>query len=231
MPRFLCCHKSTPERILGGRIAESWLRADERGGRAMGHMRQRQRAEAMRPVARTNGGAGLSASQNGRAEATALFQQSLSLPTASAKGRAVSREPARCFVTDLRYRGRAAPAAAGYVLPPACRVSPRCGVFFASRASQESAQQRDASPLFANRRASMCPLNPRSMAGLNRAGGRFNAGRRRFSPMKFFLTKNPLPIGDRPDRTRLWAPSLPVISPCVQLVARFSGRATGPGRK
>jgi hypothetical protein len=34
-------------------------------------------------------------------------------------------------------------------------------------------------------------------------------GRLRISPKKFFFTKNPLPIGDRPGRTRLWAPSLP----------------------
>ncbi|WP_157697535.1 hypothetical protein [Caballeronia calidae] len=59
----------------------------------------------------------------------------------------------------------------------------------------------------------------RSMAGPIQAGIRLMAGRRRFSPIKFFLTKNPLPTGDRLDRTRLWAPSLPVISPCVQLVA------------
>lgn len=108
-------------------------------------------------------------------KAAALFQQSLSLPTAFAKGRAVSREPARCFVTDLRLRGRAAPAAAGYVLPPACRVSPRCGVFLrlALRRNQRSSEMRRRCSQIGEPRCAV--FAPCSMAGLNRAGNRLNA--------------------------------------------------------
>jgi hypothetical protein len=36
---------------------------------------------------------------------------------------------------------------------------------------------------------------------------------------KILFDQNSVTVGDRLDRTRLWAPSLPVISPCVQLVA------------
>jgi hypothetical protein len=40
---------------------------------------------------------------------------------------------------------------------------------------------------------------------------------------KILFDQKSVTVSDRHDRTRLWAPSLPVISPCVQLVARFSG--------
>jgi hypothetical protein len=92
------------------------------------------------------------------------------------------------------------------------------------RASQQSAQQRFTSSIVRNPASVDLPFSPARWQGRFGLTPGLTAGRRRFSPIKFFLTKNPLPIGDRLDRTRLWAPSLPVISPCVQLVAlRFPG--------
>jgi hypothetical protein len=75
--------------------------------------------------------------------------------------------------------------------------------------------------LFANPASVDLPFSPARWQFRFRLAAGLFAGRRRFSPVKFFFTKNPLPTGDRLDRTRLWAPSLPVISPCVQLVALY----------
>jgi hypothetical protein len=90
------------------------------------------------------------------------------------------------------------------------------------RASQITAQQRFRRQLFAKPASLDCLF---LLLIRNFAQDRFRrttgccTGRLRFSPIKFFLTRNPLPTGDRLDRTRLWASSLPVISPCVQLAA------------
>ncbi|MCG7402813.1 MULTISPECIES: hypothetical protein [Caballeronia] len=58
----------------------------------------------------------------------------------------------------------------------------------------------------------------RSTAGSIRAGIRFCRAPSLLADKILFDQKS-VTVGDRLDRTRLWAPSLPVISPCVQLVA------------
>ncbi|WP_053568576.1 hypothetical protein [Caballeronia cordobensis] len=64
----------------------------------------------------------------------------------------------------------------------------------------------------------------RAMAGQIGAGVRLVRRAPSLLAEKILFDQKSVTGGDRLDRTRLWAPSLPVISPCVQLVAlRFQG--------
>ncbi len=175
MPRFLCCHKSTPERILGGRIAESWHRADECGGRAKGHMRQRQRAEAMRPVARTNGGAGLSASRSGRTESRSALNRAFPSRRRTRKEercRANRRDaslPIFVFADVPRRQLRATCSRLLAVSRLVAAFSSR----LALRRNQRSSEMRRRCSQIGEPRCAV--FAPCSMAGLNRAGNRLNA--------------------------------------------------------
>jgi hypothetical protein len=165
-----------------------------------------------------NGGAAVPRLKMDAPNRSALFATEPDSSQRWPQGRAVSRKLSRCFQTDPRCC-HAAPA------PPRARIAPvgwRPGVsplfgVVALRRNQRSSDVRR--QLFAKPASFDLPFSPaRWQFRFGLAAG-LSAGRRRFSPIKFFLTKNPLPTGDRLDRTRLWAPSLPVISPCVQLVA------------
>ncbi|WP_157694846.1 hypothetical protein [Caballeronia fortuita] len=59
----------------------------------------------------------------------------------------------------------------------------------------------------------------RAMAGSIEAGLRFCCRTPSLLADKILFDQKSVTVGDRLDRTRLWAPSLPVISPCVQLAA------------
>jgi hypothetical protein len=165
-----------------------------------------------------NGGAAVPRLKIDAPNRPALLRKALFLPTAAAGKSGLAQTGAM-----LRDRSSSLPcragAAAGSIAPVGSRpcVSPHFAAL--SRFAEISAAAIFAGNCSQNRRALICLILPRD--GRVDSGWRpvLLAGRRRFSPIKFFLTKNPLPSAIDLDRTRLWAPSLPVISPCVQLAA------------
>ncbi|SAK69596.1 hypothetical protein AWB76_04225 [Caballeronia temeraria] len=199
VPRFfVCCHKARWSGTSGGRIAESRPRRPNWGSLAVGRIAKQLRdvRRALRLVARINGGACGSASQNGRAKPAGALAKSL-IPPDGGRGKsglaqtgAMLRDrssllPCRdgaiagstCFCRLPSARGRVSRLVCSVV---ALRRNQRSGGF-AGNCSQKTGEPR--------------------FAFFSRAGGRVDsgwhpallAGRRRFSPIKFFLTKNPLP--------------------------------------
>jgi hypothetical protein len=96
------------------------------------------------------------------------------------------------------------------------------------RASQISAQQRFASSTVHNPASRDCLF---LLLFFVLAVSYLYAGRFRLTPGlppdallladKILFDQNSVTVSDRHDRTRLWASSLPVISPCVQLAALY----------
>jgi hypothetical protein len=89
------------------------------------------------------------------------------------------------------------------------------------RASQKSAQQRFSPAVVRKTGERRFACFSRSLAGQIRAGVRCVCRSPSLLADKILFDQKPVTVSDRLDRTRLWAPSLPVISPCVQLVALY----------
>ncbi|WP_162066061.1 hypothetical protein [Burkholderia sp. THE68] len=87
------------------------------------------------------------------------------------------------------------------------------------RASQKSAQQRFSPSVVRKTGERRFAFFSRSLAGQVRAGIRLWCRAPSLLADKILFDQKSVTVGDRLDRTRLWAPSLPVISPCVQLAA------------
>lgn len=175
MPRFLCCHKSTPERILGGRIAESWHRADERGGRAMGHMRQRKahRGDAARGKDERRRG-GCPRLEMDAPKPLRSFNRafpSRRRPRKEGRCRANRRDASlpTFVIADLPRGSRGLRAPACWP----CLASLRRFLHLALRRNQRSSETRRRCSQIGEPRCALSAL--RSMAGLNRAGSRLNA--------------------------------------------------------
>ena len=94
-----------------------------------------------------------------------------------------------------------------------------------SRASQISAQQRFRRQLFAKPASADLPFSPALWQGRFRPASGLMPGRRRFSPIKFFLTKNPLP-------RRSTRPNAPVGSvPAGDIAVRATRCSHLPGEQ
>jgi hypothetical protein len=132
---------------------------------------------------------------------------------------------ARCFVTTSFLRPDRAGTTAGFSAASGSTVSRLFATFccFVSRFAAISAAAIyvvDDSQSGERRFACFS----RAMAGQIRAGVRRVCRAPSLLADKILFDQKSVTVGDRHDRTRLWAPSLPVISPCVQLVAlRFPG--------
>ncbi len=220
VPRFLCCHKARWSGTSGGRIAESghgpsiWRRglgahANDRGG-----------VDTVR-CPRMNGGAATPASQNRRARTGALLQLSQSLPTAAAN----SGDLAQTFAMLLHlscFCGLTALADYGLDCSRSSAVSRLFATLISNRASQKTAPQRLRRRLFAIQRAAIA-FFPSPMTELFGLTSGSDIRTPSLLADKILFDQKSVTVGDRLDQTRLWAPSLPVISPCVQLVAHFLG--------
>ncbi len=222
MPRFfVCCHQARWSGTSGGRIVES-RRGRRCGGQAVGHMRRTGEAPKRR-----RGDPGVSKWTHPNRSALLLTEPDSSRRQQRSRSfwRYLTQRARRSF-TDSSPR----PCRAGsreLDVHPRClsrprRVSLLCDALFQLRASSESAQQRMRRRFYAIHRASIAFFS-RLLAGrFGRASGLILRPPS-ILDVEILFDQKSVTVGDRLDRTRLWAPSLPVISPRVRLVARFSG--------
>jgi hypothetical protein len=87
------------------------------------------------------------------------------------------------------------------------------------RASQNSAQQRFSPAIVRKTGEFDLPISPARWQGRFGLASGFACRAPSLLADKILFDQKSVTVDDRLDRTRLWAPSLPVISPCVQLVA------------
>jgi len=91
-----------------------------------------------------------------------------------------------------------------------------CGVAALRRIQRSSGFRRQ---LFAKPASLDLPISPARWRGRFGLASGFACRAPSLLADKILFDQKSVTVDDRLDRTRLWAPSLPVISPCVQLVA------------